>query len=413
MSSNDHGGGVRARRALLLGDADSAAALDARLAGAGYETLRADADDAAQVAWDEEPDVVLVLLGEPDGDEADEPVALARRLRADERTFSLPLALVFTSDTMTLRLAALGVGADDYFALSTPTAELCARLDSLLWRAEAGRLVPPPTEEDATVAGSAEPEAATRPADARAEEKAEETPADAARTDALTAPHEQAQAYEQAGGEASAAPDEGSGGTEAPDGATGGEDRAREVSAEEVARALDGGRHTRPPAHTTREARLIAALDASTERLTRAGARHPGQHAASNAHAARARRPGGPKRLLLIISDAARMAQLNLLIRSAHYEVRTAFDARQALSLLRIERPDLLLVDYELKDMDGVEMLRRLREQQGGRAGPPALLFAPAGREDLQGAAGARAVVTLPYNPDELLDLIHAAGGAD
>ena len=55
-----------------------------------------------------------------------------------------------------------------------------------------------------------------------------------------------------------------------------------------------------------------------------------------------------PRRLLLTVSDAARMAQLNSLIRSAGYEARAAFDGQQALDLLRIERPDLLLLDYEL-----------------------------------------------------------------
>jgi two-component system KDP operon response regulator KdpE len=109
------------------------------------------------------------------------------------------------------------------------------------------------------------------------------------------------------------------------------------------------------------------------------------------------------------------MAQLNQLIRSAGYEVRAAFDARQALSLLRIERPDLLLADQDLNDMDGVEMLTRLARQQGGRLAQPSLLLLP--REAGEGARrealeiGARAVVSLPYNPEELLDLIRDACG--
>ena len=151
-----------------------------------------------------------------------------------------------------------------------------------------------------------------------------------------------------------------------------------------------------------RESRMLDALEASTASLAHAGARTE----------SRTRAGRGPRRLLLTISDAARMAQLNLLIRSAGYEVRAAFDGRQALSLLRIERPDLLLVDYELRDMDGVEMLRLLRKQQGGRLVRPAILLLPeghveAGREALE--IGARGVVTLPYNPDELLDSIRGA----
>lgn len=381
MSINDQTEGGRLRRALLAGDGEAIAGLGARLDGAGYETLRAEDADAAQTAVDEEPDVVLVLLGEEDEGAAE--VALARRLRADERTFALPLALVYRQDATSLRLAALGVGADDYFALSTPTAELCARLDSLLWRAEAGRLVPPPEQQDEA--------ASAAPAPPNASE---------------AAPFEE----EETGASAASAGEEVSATRGAPPVKTQGVESAEGAEGAEPARVFEDGRHVRAAPHATREARMIAALDASTERMSRAGARPAGLSASAD----NARRTGGPKRLLLIVSDAARLAQLNLLIRSAHYEVRTAFDARQALSLLRIERPDLLLVDYELKDMDGVEMLRRLREQQGGREGPPSLLLVPADRaEGLGGVAEARAVVTLPYNPEELLELIHAAGGAE
>src|SRR5918912_1430408 len=88
-----------------------------------------------------------------------------------------------------------------------------------------------------------------------------------------------------------------------------------------------------------------------------------------------------PLRLLLTVSDAARMAQINLLLRAAGYEARAAFDGQQALDLLRIERPDLLLLDYELHDINGVEMLRRLSKQSGGRLTMPVVLLLPPQRE--------------------------------
>jgi DNA-binding response OmpR family regulator len=129
-----------------------------------------------------------------------------------------------------------------------------------------------------------------------------------------------------------------------------------------------------------------------------------------------ARRAGGrTRRLMLVVSDAARMAQVNLLLRSEGFEVRAAFDAVHALNLLRIDRPDLLLVDYELNGMDGAEMLRRLAKQSGAGPTPPALLLVPAGREDLRREAreaGARRTVDLPYDPVELLDALRGFGEA-
>ena len=119
---------------------------------------------------------------------------------------------------------------------------------------------------------------------------------------------------------------------------------------------------------------------------------------------------------MLVVSDAARMAQVNLLLRSEGFEVRAAFDAVHALNLLRIDRPDLLLVDYELKGLDGAEMLRRLAKQSGAGPTPPALVLVPAGREDIRREAreaGARSTVDLPYDPVELLDALRGLGEAE
>src|SRR2546430_6182347 len=82
-----------------------------------------------------------------------------------------------------------------------------------------------------------------------------------------------------------------------------------------------------------------------------------------------------PRRLLLTISDAARMTQINYLIRSAGYEARAAFNGQQALALLRVEPLDLLLLDYELQGIDGVETIRRLRKQSGGGLSLPVVMI--------------------------------------
>ena len=123
-----------------------------------------------------------------------------------------------------------------------------------------------------------------------------------------------------------------------------------------------------------------------------------------------------PRRLLLTISDAARMAQLNSLIRMAGYEARAAFDGQQALDLLRIERPDLLLLDYNLHGINGVETLRRLRKQGGGRLTLPVVMLLPPGNEDAGQEAlelGARRVVPTAYDPADLLAHLRQAGSAE
>lgn len=145
-------------------------------------------------------------------------------------------------------------------------------------------------------------------------------------------------------------------------------------------------------------------------------AHHAADEAAAHEREQRAQGVIMPRRLLLTVSDAARMAQLNSLIRSAGYEARTAFDGQQALDLLRIERPDLLLLDYDLHGINGVEMLRRLRKQSGGRMTLPVVLLLSANNEGARQEAlelGARRVVSTPYDPADLLASVRLAGSPE
>lgn len=189
--------------------------------------------------------------------------------------------------------------------------------------------------------------------------------------------------------------------------------RTRRLAAAETARATAG------TARGESEGRLSESPSGAlgARELKAGDGRGAASGVAVGAGPAGARRAGGKvRRLMLVVSDAARMAQVNLLLRSEGFEVRAAFDAVHALNLLRIDRPDLLLVDYELKGMDGAEMLRRLAKQSGAAPTPPSLLLVPAGREDLRREAqeaGARRTVELPYDPVELLDALRGFAEAE
>jgi CheY-like chemotaxis protein len=118
------------------------------------------------------------------------------------------------------------------------------------------------------------------------------------------------------------------------------------------------------------------------------------------------------RHLLLIVSDTKRMAALNSLVRGAGYEVRASFSGRQALDLLRLERPELIVIDYRLNAMDGMETIRRLRKQNGGRLAIPILLLAPEDETDVRNEAmdlGVQKVMSSNYDPADLLSNIRAA----
>lgn len=66
---------------------------------------------------------------------------------------------------------------------------------------------------------------------------------------------------------------------------------------------------------------------------------------------------------ILIVDDVAtNRIVLKVKLASAYYETLQAATAEEALALATAERPDLVLLDVELPDMDGIELCHRLKE---------------------------------------------------
>jgi CheY-like chemotaxis protein len=59
---------------------------------------------------------------------------------------------------------------------------------------------------------------------------------------------------------------------------------------------------------------------------------------------------------------------LDLVLRTKGYEVTTAVDGADALSKLRMHRPDVALLDIGMPLLDGYEVARRVRQEPWGQA---------------------------------------------
>ena len=121
-----------------------------------------------------------------------------------------------------------------------------------------------------------------------------------------------------------------------------------------------------------------------------------------------------PGKQILVIEDERPIREMIAFgLRRAGFDVREAEDCRSARAELADRRPDLLLVDWMLPDMSGLELTRQLKRDRETRELPVIMLTARADEPDkvsgLEG--GADDYVTKPFTPRELVARINAVLG--
>ena len=116
------------------------------------------------------------------------------------------------------------------------------------------------------------------------------------------------------------------------------------------------------------------------------------------------------KQVLIVEDERPIREMIAFGLRRAGFEVREAGDCRAARVLLADKHPDLLLVDWMLPDMSGLELTRQLKRDRETRDLPVILLTARAQEADkisgLEG--GADDYITKPFSPRELVARINA-----
>jgi DNA-binding response OmpR family regulator len=73
-------------------------------------------------------------------------------------------------------------------------------------------------------------------------------------------------------------------------------------------------------------------------------------------------------RVVVIEDDLDMRNLLEAVLHQSGYEVFTAVDGRSGIELVRTEQPDVVTIDAGLPDLDGLEVLRRIREFSCARA---------------------------------------------
>jgi DNA-binding response OmpR family regulator len=115
---------------------------------------------------------------------------------------------------------------------------------------------------------------------------------------------------------------------------------------------------------------------------------------------------------ILIVEDEERIASfIDMGLRAAGFETELAATGRAALSAVRTQAPDLILLDLGLPDSDGMQVLRRLRDD--GDHTPVVILTARSDVIDVVAGfdAGAQDFLPKPFAFEELLVRVRARVG--
>jgi len=115
------------------------------------------------------------------------------------------------------------------------------------------------------------------------------------------------------------------------------------------------------------------------------------------------------ERTILVADDESHILHVvSLKLKNAGYRVLTARDGQEALEMAQQEKPDLLITDYHMPQLSGIELCRKLKQDPATSNIPAIMLTArgyslePADTEQ----SGILRMLSKPFSPRHLLSTV-------
>ncbi len=112
------------------------------------------------------------------------------------------------------------------------------------------------------------------------------------------------------------------------------------------------------------------------------------------------------KHVVLIEDDPILSKVLADEFKDAGYEVSQAMDGEEGLQLVRMEHPDIVLIDILMPKMDGIEVLRKLKESPDTKKIPVFMLTVLSDTKRLTEAVSLGASAYLVKSEQEVSDVV-------
>lgn len=115
------------------------------------------------------------------------------------------------------------------------------------------------------------------------------------------------------------------------------------------------------------------------------------------------------KKILLIDDEPELVRAVTVRFKASGYEVIPAFDGQEGIDKAQEFKPDLVLLDIVMPEMDGYEVCKRLKSNPDTKD-IPILIFTAYDQRDLEQKcilAGANVIIMKPFETDELLESVN------
>lgn len=115
-------------------------------------------------------------------------------------------------------------------------------------------------------------------------------------------------------------------------------------------------------------------------------------------------------RTILVADDESHiLSVVSLKLRNAGYNVLTASDGQEALDVAMAELPSLLITDYHMPGLSGLELCKRLKQNDATARIPAIMLTARGYNLDPEDTAesGILRMLSKPFSPRELLTTVN------
>ena len=111
------------------------------------------------------------------------------------------------------------------------------------------------------------------------------------------------------------------------------------------------------------------------------------------------------KRILVVEDNETNLYLIKFMLNKSGYEVIEAMDGQTGVELAAKEKPDLILMDIQLPDIDGLEATKRIRASEADSEIPIIALtsYAMVGDREKALAAGCTGYIEKPINPETFI----------